>query len=733
MAEEVGIVMTLYDRVSPTLKSIAGSNKAFDKSLDELEASLKAYDKAQTELVGRSANLKKAIAETDVKVREAQKSYRKLKDETSKGALDDAIDEQARLRRELSDTETAIKENSAAYQDLYKQARNAASAISKADNRAGAGGGADGSGASMLAALGKAGLGQMAGDAAQEVANLLIGSAFGDEAGGVLSSGLSGAISGAAIGSIIPGIGTAVGAAIGGGLGVLQGATQAAGSRDEAFKAYYGDLYEQGQTAADESLTAGSATAAQRELDTIAFNKLLGSGVGDQYLERLRALAAETPLEYADLTGMSRALATGFGDSPERMLELMRAIGDAGSAVGVSAADMEEMARAMSRMNSSGKATLEFLNIFQDRGVDVIGMLGEALGETQGDIYSMISKGEINGQTAANIIQAGMESAYKGSMEEMAVTFSGLTSTLEDTMTEIDNARGEGYNAERSGGLQAEIDAYGGALGQAVESLNAIAGQNEAYLENLSEQYTREALSAVLLGETPSGIYGPEQQEELAAMREEYQAASEAYASGSQEAGLKMDSLRREAEGLAKAAYESSEQYQSVHDTELDLISAIRENTAALSGWRNEYETQQAMTKGSLVNLIGENSLVGQAMGFFSGASALVGTGSETTTGLSVEERQAGNWRRGGYYDEDGVWRSHAAGLERVPYDGYAALLHEGERVLTAREARQADQGGGAQVTVTGNTFQVRQESDIDAIAEALYRKLRLAQMGGVR
>ena len=36
MAEEVGIVMTLYDRVSPTLKSIAGSSRAFDKSLDEL-------------------------------------------------------------------------------------------------------------------------------------------------------------------------------------------------------------------------------------------------------------------------------------------------------------------------------------------------------------------------------------------------------------------------------------------------------------------------------------------------------------------------------------------------------------------------------------------------------------------------------------------------------------------------------------------------------------------------
>ena len=29
MAEEVGIVMTLYDRVSPTLKSIAGLTKAW--------------------------------------------------------------------------------------------------------------------------------------------------------------------------------------------------------------------------------------------------------------------------------------------------------------------------------------------------------------------------------------------------------------------------------------------------------------------------------------------------------------------------------------------------------------------------------------------------------------------------------------------------------------------------------------------------------------------------------
>lgn len=284
--------------------------------------------------------------------------------------------------------------------------------------------------------------------------------------------------------------------ALGGGIaGAISGGTQIFAQQDDAFKSYYQQLYEDSRTKASESLTSGSATAAQRELDAIAFDRLLGEGIGEQYLSDLRTLAAETPMEYSDLTDMSRALATGFGDTPDRMLELMTAIGDAGSAVGVTAADMTEMARAMSRMNSSGKATLEYLNIFQDRGVDVIGMLGEAMGKTQGEIYDMISKGEINGQKAADIIQSGMEAQYSGAMEQMAATFSGLTSTLSDAMTEIDAARSMGYNQERTGGLQAEIDAYGGGLGQALETLNGIAGQNAAYMENLSEQYMREALS----------------------------------------------------------------------------------------------------------------------------------------------------------------------------------------------------------------------------------------------
>ena len=702
MPSEASILVTLRDQYSAGINTMRSANDNFGRSTDQVSQQLRSYQTRLNALVEQQGKLSAELIDARKELKEAEKAYRDTGEAADAEALNQARQKYEALKIVMNETTQASRNTQNALRELDGQQRRS--------------GGGSGSGAtSALAALGKAGLGQMAGDAAQEIANTLIGSSLGDAGGAFLSSGLSGAISGAAMGSLAGPIGTAIGAVVGGTIGLVQGGTQMFQGQDEAFKSYYQGLYEQGQTAAGESLSAGSDTAAQRELDAIAFNRLLGEGVGDQYLERLRTLAADTPLEYSGLTSMSRALATGFGDTPERMLELITAIGDAGSAVGVTASDMETMAQALSRMNSSGKATLEYLNIFQDRGVDVIGMLGDAMGKTQGQIYDMISKGEINGQDAANIIQAGMESLYGGAMETMASTFSGLTSTLEDTMAELDNARGEGYNTERAEGIQAEIDAYGGQLGQAVEALNTIAGQNEAYLENLSEQYTREALSAVLLGQQTSGIFDADQQKALEEMRDQFLQASADYENGSQEAGLKMESLQREAEALATAAYESSEQYQTMHETELDLIAAIRENTAAQEARLNEYEIQQEMSKG-----LGAASYLG------------IGTSSSGDTGDAPDPRKYGNWRRGGYYDDAGKWHSYASGLGRVPYDNYPAVLHQGERVLTAAEARSYNRGGGGGIQIVMNGTVIREEADVERIGDEFLSRLIQAKVAGV-
>lgn len=78
----------------------------------------------------------------------------------------------------------------------------------------------------------------------------------------------------------------------------------------------------------------------------------------------------------------------------------------------------------------------------------------------------------------------------------------------------------------------------------------------------------------------------------------------------------------------------------------------------------------------------------------------------------------------------------YAYGENRVPYDQYPALLHQGERVLTRNQADQLDRkesGGGGGVSVTnGGTFNlakladtivIREDADIDKIANAMVKR----------
>lgn len=71
---------------------------------------------------------------------------------------------------------------------------------------------------------------------------------------------------------------------------------------------------------------------------------------------------------------------------------------------------------------------------------------------------------------------------------------------------------------------------------------------------------------------------------------------------------------------------------------------------------------------------------------------------------------------------------SHATGLEYVPFDGYRAILHKGERILTAEQAKEADKGqnGGNTrvVKVEIGQFINQTEKDIDELVEIIDEKL---------
>lgn len=667
MSTDASIAMSVKDNLSQAIMGMKSSVTNFRNDITALQGELNHLNATRVQM---RIDLSGATQEA----KRAKKAFEELGDSATEAERKAAEADWRQAEQNLENIRQQYDLVSRQVRQTTRDMETASGAISRAENRAGGGSGQN---TGVLAALGKAGILNMAGDAAGQWANTLVSSSFGSEVGGLFGGALGGAVQGAAMGSLAGPIGTAVGAAVGGGIGLLTGGAQAFASRDEAFKSYYTGVYDAQIQQVQQNQQAGSLTASQRELDAIAFNRLLGDGVGTQYLQDLQRMAANTPMQYGDLTTMSRALATGFGSDPSRMLSLMTGLGDAGSAVGVDAQGMATMAQAMSRMQSSDKASLEYLNMFQERGIDVIGMLGEALGKNQGQVYDMISDGDISGTQAVSIIEEGL-GRFAGAMDEMSKTFEGRSSTLSDTMDEIYNAGGASYNQSRSEAMAQEIEAYGGTLGDAMKEAYEAIGAGKAAMENLGEAYTRDALSAVLEGAPLTQEWDASTAKQLESLSEEYQAAMADYKAGNDEAGVKIDEYVAAAEGLAKEQFEASDLYQADLDAQAESLTALRENTAAVNAAAGVYALGQQRTIGM-------------------GAMSFVGWGSNTdSSGKPIMPKAT-------------TGSGKAFGLDRVPYDNYLTYLHEGERVMTAREAREQDvaksRGTIRDIIISGNNF----------------------------
>ena len=377
-------------------------------------------------------------------------------------------------------------------------------------------------------------------------------------------------------------------------------------------------------------------------------------------------MANTTPFLYDDLTSMSKTLAT-YGYDENSILPVLQTIGDAGAALGQSTSDMNSVATAIGRMKSSNKTTLEYLNILNDRGIGAVGMLANAYGVDQGEVYSMISKGQIAGQDAARIILDALTDSFAGSMERQSKTFSGITSTIEGLRQELDNAMGEGYNETRMAGLQAEREWLEGDSGQEMQEAYQAIGAWKASLENAKEQYIRDAVNEAM--------------------------GSDAYKAAEAEGdAAEMGRIIMKAKIDGMNQYNANEGKDEVLAQELSLIDSVREDTSLNdSYWDAGYTLGQSFSKGR--------------------AAGMMGSGSGETSATLPS---------GG---------SYAVGIDYVPYDNFPALLHQGERVQTAEEARSDGSGTSIQIVMNGTV--IREAADVERVASALLERMELAGMRG--
>ena len=175
-----------------------------------------------------------------------------------------------------------------------------------------------------------------------------------------------------------------------------------------------------------------------------------------------------------------------------------------------------------------------------------------------------------------------------------------------------------------------------------------------------------------------------------------------------------------EALATAEAEYTQSDGYELMMQAQTDVIDSVRTDLSE-ANYLAGYDLAQQFTLGIEAANNANRERVQASYAALTPSNA--GGGGNTVLGggdASLESAaDAFFWASG-----DASIYPHAGGLSYVPYNGYPARLHEGERVLTAEENRAFSSGTGGGVVITGNSFTVRQASDIEAIGEAIYQRI---------
>lgn len=230
-------------------------------------------------------------------------------------------------------------------------------------------------------------------------------------------------------------------------------------------------------------------------------------------------------------------------------------------------------------------------------------------------------------------------------------------------------------------------------------------GTLQADLENMQEEMYRNIMSGVLDGTIAEGM-DEDIAAQVQAMHDRYteaMATLDSDTSSDEEkitARAELGALMGEAQAMAESEYYNSEAVTILTDANVNMASNIA--AGAGDAYRNAgYALGQELTKG---------------------IASVVANYRPTVSGPYVDSH-------GNIVDTIEPAAGHAFGLNRVPYDNYPAMLHEGERVLTANQARQADAGGGLgggiNIQLYGMT--VREDADVTRIAREMVSELKIA------
>ncbi len=181
---------------------------------------------------------------------------------------------------------------------------------------------------------------------------------------------------------------------------------------------------------------AGIDYNATLETSRIKWETLLGTQEkANKMLKDIEKFAATTPFEKMGVDTMATYLHNADIEGQALFNQLTK-FGDMAGAFGIQADSLQEMVRQYSQAKQAGVAYTEDLNILQERGIPIYKALAKELNINTADVKKWASDGKIS----ADIYQAALDSLAKGcegGMSKMSESFTGVKSTIMDTISQI--------------------------------------------------------------------------------------------------------------------------------------------------------------------------------------------------------------------------------------------------------------------------------------------------------
>lgn len=174
-----------------------------------------------------------------------------------------------------------------------------------------------------------------------------------------------------------------------------------------------------------------------KEQSTLAFTTMLGSGeAATRMLQQLQEFAARTPFEFERLLPQTQQL-MAFGFEAERIIPMLRDIGDAVAGLGGGEEKINRVTLALGQMRAKGVTSAQEMMQLTEAGIPAWEYLARALGTDVAGAMEKVEKRTVEAGTAIDAVLAGMRTDFGGMMEKQSRTWTGLMSTISDTWKQI--------------------------------------------------------------------------------------------------------------------------------------------------------------------------------------------------------------------------------------------------------------------------------------------------------